>query len=353
MLPFSSKKPEIRMRNDILRGVYEDNLRIIGKGPAVLNRHRIYVPRRILLPVLISLMIIFLQESLVSTSTQPDRQITAGMTRGAAAPGLNENIPEDPDWKSGYKAFISSPGAPISRVFGLGVKTIMIDPGHGGSDTGTKGQMGTKEKDVTLDIALRLRDRLMKHGNYHVVLTRDSDIAVPLNKRVEMAKAGKADLFLSVHLNYLPARPINIIETYYFGPSSDPKTIKLAEQENSESSYGISDFREIIGKIGDTLKLQESREFAASIQKKLFMNSKRENGNVHNFGVKRAPFVVLLGVDVPAVLAEVSCLSNKEEEVQLKTETHRDNIARYLELGILDYLNKGEATYEARRHTEK
>jgi N-acetylmuramoyl-L-alanine amidase len=351
ILKFFSKKLEFRRRKYILRGVYEENLRIIGKGPVAAEKHRYYSSKRILLTVLMSLMIILLQDNFVSTSMQPNRQITAGIIQKTIQP--TTGTPENPDKPSSYKAFISSPGMPISRIFGLGVRTIMIDPGHGGSDTGTKGQMGTKEKDIALDIARRLRDRLKKHGNYNILLTRDMDITLPLSKRVELTKLSRADLFLSIHLNYLPSRPINIIETYYFGPSTDPKILRLAEQENADSSYGISDFRDIIGKIGETMKLQESKEFASSIQKKLFANSRRENGNVYNFGVKRAPFVVLLGVDVPSVLAEVSCLSNKEEEVQLNTEAHRENIARYLELGILDYLNKGELTYEARRHTEK
>ncbi|MHB8881808.1 MAG: N-acetylmuramoyl-L-alanine amidase family protein [Thermodesulfovibrionales bacterium] len=341
---------EQRVRKDILRGVYEENLRIVGKGPAVIYRTRFYFSKRLMLPFLISLMILMFQESFVPTPMQQRSQITANTFQKAFQPAAANVSEEGP---SNYKSFISSPGMPMSRIFGLGVRTIMIDPGHGGNDTGTKGEMGTKEKDIALDIAKRLRDRLKKYGNYNIVLTRDSDTTLTLNRRVELAKASKADLFLSIHLNYLPSRPINIIETYYFGPSSDPKILKLAEQENTESSYGNSDFREIIGKIGDTMKLQESKEFAASIQKKLFMNIRKETGTAYNFGVKRAPFVVLLGVDVPSVLAEVSCLSSREEEVQLNTESHRENIARYLELGILDYLNKGEVTHEARRHTEK
>jgi N-acetylmuramoyl-L-alanine amidase len=152
-----------------------------------------------------------------------------------------------------------------------------------------------------------------------------------------------------VHLNYLPSKPINIIETYYFGPASDDKIQKLVEQENAGSEYGLSDFREMIGKIGETLKLQESREFATAIQKNLFVNSRLHDGAVYDFGIKRAPFVVLLGVEVPAVLAEVSCLSNSQEEKELSTEAHRENIARYLEAGIMDYLNKGDLTHEAKR----
>jgi len=111
----------------------------------------------------------------------------------------------------------------------------------------------------------------------------------------------------------------------------------------------MSDFKEIIEKIGTTMKLQESKEFAAAIQKNLFLNSRQHNGTIRDFGVKRAPFVVLLGVDVPAVLAEVSCLSNRQEEIELASEAHRENIARYLEAGILDYLDKGDITHEAKR----
>lgn len=349
MAPRFPQKKEHRIRQDILRGVYEDNLKIIGKGPAAIYKHRYYLPKRLLLPVILSFLVIILQSSFVSAPFLPEKQATAG-PRPKPVLTLNTDEGEGP---SNYKAFISTPGMPISRIFGLGVRTIMIDPGHGGNDSGTKGQSGTKEKDIALDIAKRLRDRLKKSGNFNVLMTRDQDVTVPLNRRVEMAKLSRADLFISVHLNYLPSRPINMIETYYFGPSSDPKVLKLAEKENEDSSYSISDFREIIGKIGETMKLQESREFAASIQKKLFMNSRKDNGNVYNFGVKRAPFVVLLGVDVPAVLAEVSCLSNSDEEVQLNTEQHREHIARYLELGILDYLNKGDVTYEARRQTDR
>ncbi|MEK7876657.1 MAG: N-acetylmuramoyl-L-alanine amidase, partial [Pseudomonadota bacterium] len=212
--------------------------------------------------------------------------------------------------------------------------------------------LGTREKDITLDIAKRLKERLKRQGYSHVVLTREEDVTVPLNKRVELAHSSRADIFISIHLNYLPFKPINIIETYYFGPSSDAMTLKLAEQENAGSRYGLSDFKEIIEKIGETVKLQESRELAGSIQKHLFVNSMRQNGNVQDFGVKRAPFVVLLGVDVPAVLAEVSCLSNREEEVELGTASHRENIARYLEAGILHYLSKGEVRYEAKRLEE-
>jgi len=346
MLSIIPKKRELRVREAILRGVYEDNLRIIGKHPGVLSSRGLFFFKKMFLFFSIALITILGQGNYLNLSLLPERQMTASLItqKPSTAPAEKSVKPSD------YTAFVSGREMSLSRMFGLEVKTIMIDPGHGGSDSGTKGIMGTKEKDITLDIAKRLKERLKKYGYYNVLITREQDITLPLNKRVELAHSAKADLFISIHLNYLPFKPINIIETYYFGPSSDVKTLKLAEQENAGSDYGLSDFKEIIEKIGETLKLQESKELAASIQKNLYLNSKKYNGNVYNFGIKRAPFVVLLGVDVPAILAEVSCLSNKEEEIELNTESHRENIAHYLEAGILDYLNKGEASYEAKRH---
>lgn len=346
MLFMIPKKRELKVRKAILRGVYEDNLRIIGKNPVILSGRVPVFFKKMFLFFSITLLSILVNGNYLNLPLFPEKQTTASLIaqRPSSLPA------EKPVVKpSDYKAFLGGKEMPLSRMFGLEVKTIMIDPGHGGSDSGTKGTMGTKEKDITLDIAKKLRERLRKYGRYNILITREQDTTLPLNQRVELARSSRADLFISIHLNYLPSKPINIIETYYFGPSDDDKTLRLAEQENAGSHYGLSDFKEIIGKIGETLKLQESKEFAASIQKNLFLNSKKQNANVYNFGVKRAPFVVLLGVDVPAVLAEVSCLSNREEEIELNTESHRENIARYLEAGILDYLNKGEVSYEAKR----
>jgi N-acetylmuramoyl-L-alanine amidase len=250
---------------------------------------------------------------------------------------------------SDYKAFLNISQMSLSKLFGLKVKTIMIDPGHGGSFSGAIGKMGTKEKEITLDIARRLKKRLKRHGRFNVVMTRERDDTVTLKERVELAHSEKADLFISIHVNYLPSNSMNIIETYFFGPPSDEKTLRLAEHENESAQYGLNEFKEIIEKIGNTLKYQESRQLASAIQKNLYMNIKKEDRSVRDYGVKRAPFLVLLGVDVPAVLTEVSCLSNTQEELKLNNPSHRENIAYYIEAGILDYLNKGEAIYEAKR----
>lgn len=353
MISIFARKRDLRVREDILKGVYEDNLRIVGKLRDARLKKRYRPFSKTLLVIAIASVIVLFQGNYLLAPNIPERQLTASVSVPHITLDTLPPLSKDNAKPSDYRAMLGSPGVPLSRMFGLGVRTIMIDPGHGGADSGSTGKMGTKEKEMTLDIAKRLRDRLVKYGRFNVILTRDKDETVPLNRRVDLARSGKADIFISIHLNYIPSRPINIIETYYFGPSADKPTLKLAEQENSGSEYGLSDFRDMIGKIGETLKLQESREFAFSIQKSMFTNIKKETGDAYNFGVKRAPFVVLLGVDVPSVLAEVSCLSNKEEEMKLNTESHRENIAHYLESGILDYLNKGEARNDTKRYAER
>jgi len=349
MISVFSRNSDLKMRQAILQGVYEENLVILGKRRRKFAKPVPFHYARFFVILIVSLAALLMYENYVTTTFFPEEQLTADATnqRSKAQPADNPVV--DIPNVSAYNALLRDREVLLSRVFGLGVRTIMIDAGHGGSDSGTIGKMGTMEKDVTLDIAKRLRARILRTGKYRVVMTREDDTRISLYKRVEMARTAKADLFISVHLNYLPHKPINIVETYYFGTSSDDMTIRLAQKENADSEYKMSDFKEIIEKIGKTMKLQESIGFATAIQKNLFLKSSQHNGAIQDFGVKRAPFVVLLGVDVPAVLAEVSCLSNREEEIELASGAHRENIASYLEAGILDYLDKGDITHEAKR----
>lgn len=346
------RRNEIKRRKHILKGVYEENLKILRKGHAGIVKPRPFFLRKQFIVLYMAAIAVLLQGIFADNTLFPEKELSASTISKKVSPLPAKNFANPLFVSSDYKLLLNNRDVSLSHMFGLGVRTIMIDPGHGGTDSGTIGKMGTKEKDIALDIAKRLKARLLRTGHYRVYMTREDDIAVPLNKRVELAKAARADMFISVHLNYIPTKPINIIETYYFGPTADDKTRRLAEKENAGSEYGLSDFKEMIEKLGDTMKLQESKELATSIQKSLFVNSKRHNGNIYDFGIKRAPFVVLLGVDVPAVLAEVSCLSNSREEKELSRESHRENIARYLEAGTIDYLNKGDLNHEAKRRSE-
>jgi N-acetylmuramoyl-L-alanine amidase len=239
-----------------------------------------------------------------------------------------------------YRSLAQGGDLRIRKVFGLGVRTIMIDPGHGGeSATGAIGKDRTLEKSINLDIARKLKAVLERDTDYRILMIREDDRDVPLKNRVRLANEAKADLFVSIHVNALSSNPIDIIETYYFGPSRDKKTLELAAEVNEGSDYSYSEYNEIIKQISNQLKYQESRRLARSIQETLYQNMKKRKADVLDFGVKRAPFVVLLGVEMPAVLVEVACLSNEEEESRLKDAVFRQSIAGYIETGIIRYLD--------------
>jgi N-acetylmuramoyl-L-alanine amidase len=241
-----------------------------------------------------------------------------------------------------YDTMLSHLGMPMADLFGLKVQTIVIDPGHGGIDPGATGQQGLREKDVVLDIARRLRDKLAQEGNYRVLLTRNRDTKVYLKERVAFARENHADLFISIHINSLPAEAssVNYVETYYFGPHRDQRSLELAEKENHDSDYVMGDFRKIIARIGDTLKTEESEQLAGSIHRRLYDNLKQQSRGLKDAGTKTGPFVVLLGVDVPSVLVEISCISNKAEETRLSTRGYRDSVADFLKTGIVEYLER-------------
>ena len=258
-----------------------------------------------------------------------------------------KNVDVDPE---NYQA-LAEAGVPLAQLFGLSVRTIVIDPGHGGKDPGAVGKSGLYEKDIALEIAKSLRDRLMKHGSYEVLLTRESDETISLNDRVEYANANNVDLFISIHINSSSSRQ-SFVETYYFGPTNDSKVAELAKLENADSHYEYGEFKKIIQKIGDTLKFQESRQLAHSVQSNLFGRMKKINKHTSDHGIKSAPFVVLLGLDAPSILTEVSCFCNPAEEKRLKTAKYRDDIARFLEQGIVSYLKKNTSV-GGKRNGEK
>ncbi len=333
-------------RHGILRGVYEDNLSMLQKRhPLVLKRKRVRFNRslnRVLLCAGVCLLAFFVHGQYRNSSSpselsakieQAPRRIST-VSAATLIPANAENISE-------LRPLEKVSDIPLRRMLGLGVKSITIDAGHGGSDEGAIGRSGILEKDITLDIAMRLNERLKRSGFDHIHLTRKDDSEVSLQDRVAAARKAKADLFISIHVNWLPKTPINVIETFYFGPSRDQRILDLAAKENKGSEYGLSEFKDILEKLGKTMKLQESKELAESIQLSLFKNISKQDENTRNHGIKRAPFVVLLGPEVPSVLAEVSCLSNEAEERKLNSESHRENIAGYLAAGIISYLKKG------------
>jgi N-acetylmuramoyl-L-alanine amidase len=226
---------------------------------------------------------------------------------------------------------------PLNRdVFPLSLKRIVIDPGHGGVQAGAISETGLAEKEVTLDVALRLR-RLLADAPFEVMLTRDSDKTLGLEKRVEFANSNNADLFVSIHVNWMEPRTIRGPETFFVGPTDDPHTLKLVSMENRESGYSFSDLRHALEKIYIDARRNESRTLAKTIQGRLYGSLKKNNPELDNRGVKTAPFAVLVGTQMPAILVEVSCLSNSEEVKLLTNGDYREKIALALLEGIRSY----------------
>ena len=366
-----STHPDIKLA--VLRGVYEDNLGIPRTSPGTGRSRPETAPpspskksKRSGKPIIVALFslaaLLGINFRFVTvdssgpiakqvTGEQAPRPIAAGMPaewgpgaellRGVelssgVETGQIEVTPADTVEK--YELMLSQLGLPMADLFGLKVQTIVIDPGHGGIDPGATGPQGLKEKDVALDIARRLRDKLTSLGKYRVLLTREDDRKVYLKERVAFARENHADLFVSIHLNSVPVRSVDYVETYYFGPYTDQRSLDLAKTENSDSDYVMGDFRKVIAKIGDTMKTEESKTLAISIHKHLYASLKRLNTDLVDAGSKTAPFVVLLGVDVPSVLVEVSCISNMAEETRLARPGYRDRVAGFLETGIVEYL---------------
>ncbi len=352
------------VKKAILKEVYKDNLRIGDALPASKPQKkasRKNKPTRLFsllfVPVLIFLVGLGLKAVLLKGQTPISAKVTAPPVSAEQSTGKaqhpfalrwnTDNLFKvvfakpsklDTDELLNYNLMLNDTNVRLSSVFGVGVQNIVIDPGHGGKDPGAIGPMGTKEKDIVLDIALRLRDELRKNGKYNVSMTREGDTYLSLAERVKFANASRADLFISIHINSLPQKRVNLIETYYYGPPSDKGTLRLAEQENKDSGIKTKDFADMIKKISNTFKEQESVSLATDIQQNLFFNIKKHDENIGNAGIKFAPFVVLLGVDAPSVLVEISCISDKQEEAKLNTSSYRSEVASFLADGIIHYL---------------
>jgi len=228
----------------------------------------------------------------------------------------------------------------------LGIQRIVIDAGHGGTSLGTSGVTGLHEKDVTLDIASRLSRRLTSQG-VAVHMTREHDDTLSLQDRSTMANDARGDLFLSIHINSLPPRNRGI-ETYFLGPSQAPSADAIAAEENRDSGYSMADLRTLVDMIYTDARKDESRRFAGAVQQALLRNLRRVNPSLEDRGVKTAPFVVLAATQMPAILAEVSCLSNLEEAALLGEAQYRQSIADALYDGIDAYVHQGAPT----RHKE-
>jgi N-acetylmuramoyl-L-alanine amidase len=243
----------------------------------------------------------------------------------------------------------------LTRALGLKIGRIVIDAGHGGHDTGTIGPSGLMEKDLCLDVTLRLGKIIQQRlPSADVVYTRNDDTFIPLERRTEIANESKADLFVSVHANSSQDRKARGIETYYLNFTGSSDAMEVASRENALSENGVHDLQNIVAKIARSEKIEESRDLAAMIQDSLSKRMENINRGERNRGVRKAPFVVLIGADMPSVLAEISFISNPNDEQWLKKPENRQRVAEGLYRGIESYLQSTNslASNQARSGTE-
>ena len=227
----------------------------------------------------------------------------------------------------------------LTRALGLKINRIVIDAGHGGHDTGTIGPHGLLEKDVCLDVALRLGNLIeQKLPGAAVIYTRKDDTFVPLEERTQIANDAKADLFISIHANSSEDPSARGVETYYLNFATSADAMEVAARENAESQESMHDLQDIIKKIARNDKIEESKDLAGDIQDSLSNRLQLVSRNERNRGVKKAPFVVLIGANMPSVLAEISFVSNPYDESLLRKAAQRERIAEGLYRGIATYL---------------
>jgi N-acetylmuramoyl-L-alanine amidase len=228
----------------------------------------------------------------------------------------------------------------LTRELGLKISRIAIDPGHGGYDTGTMGPRGLLEKDLCLDVALRLGQLIEKNIPGAVVIyTRKDDRHVALEERAAIANAANADLFISIHANSSDFHEARGVETYYLSLATSPESRELATRENSVGQSSLHDLPELIKKITRNEKIAESKLLAADIQNRLSEGLQVVSGREKNRGVKQAPFVVLSAANMPAVLSEMSFVSNAKDETLLLESGQRQRVAEGLYGGIAAYLD--------------
>ncbi len=256
--------------------------------------------------------------------------ISGPPTRTAAPPPLPTPAPEPPVANRGGSYS-------LARQLGLGARRIVIDAGHGGHDPGTSGRGGLREKDLVLDVALRL-DRLVRQElGAEVILTRSTDVFIPLEERTAIANSRGADLFLSIHANASRNTRARGIETYFLNFAQNPHAEAVAARENAISPATLKDLQNLVRAITLNSKIDESRDFAAAVQEHMVKGVRAEH-TVPDRGVHTAPFYVLIGANMPAVLAEIAFVTNPEDEARLRSSEYRELLARSLLRGVKSYL---------------
>ena len=334
-----------RLKRQLLRDLVQENMDLKeGRLPRGLRKRRMPAALRVLAFALLPLGLLGsarLFPSLAGSAApplSPPATVAPAATRsqGSAMETIAEETPT---------LLTTAPTPVAAAVFPLAVRKIAIDPGHGGDSLGTKAPLGLVEKELTLDIARRVRKLL--EPDYQVLMTRQEDRSLSLEDRGLTANRAGADIFVSIHLNWIEDRKTRGIETYYLGPTDDPFLTRLAAAENRESGYSLADMRRLLDRIYAGVRQEKSKKLAEVVQSSLLGALGKVRPGLQNRGVKAAPFIVLLTTEMPAILAEVSCLSNEDEAELLTQPQYRQTIAEALAAGVRSYADTVEGAVPA------
>jgi N-acetylmuramoyl-L-alanine amidase len=295
------------------------------------------------------------KKTIVEADTDDDKALAKLDASELKTPSSFQDTPsslDDPKTSSKGKHKPQTPGADareaqptasgdrsLTRALGLKIGKIVIDPGHGGHDTGTIGPRGLEEKDLVLDVSRRLGNLLEARLGAEVIYTRKDDTFIPLETRTSIANQEEADLFVSVHANSSRDPDARGVETYYLNFTSSSEALDVAARENAASDKSIHELQDLVKKIALKEKIEESQEFASDVQQSLHSGLSTKNPGLRNRGVKKAPFIVLIGANMPSILAEISFVSNPGDEHRLRTPEYRQRIAESLYHGISKYVS--------------
>jgi len=282
------------------------------------------------------------QSQLAKNSVSPDTSATKQGARSLASslrPASGKRGAARADLDAREAKPTAAGDRSLIRALGLKIGRIVIDPGHGGHDTGTIGPGGLEEKDLVLEVGKRLGKMLETRLGAQVVYTRKNDTFIPLETRTAIANQERADLFISIHANSSHDPAARGVETYYLNFTSSPEALEVAARENAVSEKSIYELQDLVKKIALKEKIEESREFAGDVQESLHHGLAAKSPAIRDRGVKKAPFIVLIGANMPSILAEISFVSNPTDERRLETAEYRQRIAESLYRGIAKYVN--------------
>jgi N-acetylmuramoyl-L-alanine amidase len=273
----------------------------------------------------------------VKAATVKAATVKAATVKAATIKAATINAKEDDAVPAKAAEKTAAGETSLIRALGLKINRIVIDAGHGGHDSGTLGVDGIQEKDVVLDVALRVGKMLHERLGAEIIYTRSDDTFIPLETRTAMANKAQADLFLSIHANSSPDPSARGVEVYYLNFTSDPTALDVAARENAVAGESIHQLSDLVKKIALKDKIAESREFAADVEGSLFTGLTKGNAGLRDRGVKKAPFVVLIGANMPSILAEISFVTNARDAEQLREPEYRQRVAESLFNGVARY----------------